>query len=61
VRDVGGGKFAAAVIAKTGLDAPTADKQELIQVNASSTESVCVLLLTAGADIYRSDQTTLPM
>jgi hypothetical protein len=60
VRDVVGGKFAAAVIAETDLDAPTADKLGSIRVNVSSTESVWILQFTAGADVYRSDRTTLP-
>jgi hypothetical protein len=40
VRDVVGGKFAAAVIAETDLDAPPADKLGSIRVNVSFTESV---------------------
>jgi hypothetical protein len=40
VRDVVGGKFAAAVIVETDLDVPTANKLGSIRVNVSSTESV---------------------
>jgi hypothetical protein len=60
VRDVVRGKFVAAVIAETDLDAPTADKLGSIRVNVSSTESVWILPLKVGADVYRLDRTTLP-